>query len=90
MRTLEKSKRFAESFEFFIKRDPKIASKIVNLLKDVLRHPTSGIGKPERLKHKSIPTYSRRINDKDRLVYEYDETSEIVRLLSCRGHYKDK
>ena len=90
MLTLGKSKRFAEDFEFFTKHNPKTASKIVSLLKDILRHPTSGIGKPERLKHKSIPTYSRRINDKDRLVYEYDEEAETVKLLSCRGHYEDK
>ena len=90
MLTLEKSKRFAEEFERFIKKDPKIASKIVNLLKDILRHPTSGIGKPERLKHKLGPTYSRRINIQDRLVYEYDEESETVKLLSCKGHYEDK
>ncbi len=90
MLTLGKSKGFAKDFEFFTKHNPKIASKIVNLLKDILRHPTSGIGKPERLKHKGIPTYSRRINDKDRLVYEYDEASEVVKLLSCRGHYEDK
>ena len=90
MLTLEKSKRFAEEFERFIKKDPKIASKIVSLLKDVLRHPTIGIGKPERLKHKSVSTYSRRINLKDRLVYEYDEVIGIVKLLSCKGHYEDK
>lgn len=57
MLTLEKSEQFTESFEFFINRNQKIASKIVSLLKDILRHPTSGIGKPERLKHKAIPTH---------------------------------
>ena len=90
MLTLEKSKRFAEDFEFFTKHVPKTASKVVSLLKDILRHPTSGIGKTERLKHKSVPIYSRRLNDKDRLVYEYDEVAETVKLLSCRGHYEDK
>lgn len=87
---LEKDNRFCKEFATFTKSNPRLAFKVAVLLDDIQRHPTSGIGKPERLKHKSIPTYSRRINDKDRLVYEYDESSEIVRLLSCKGHYKDK
>ena len=87
---LEKSKRFCEEFKKFIKHNSRFVLKIAVLIDDIQRHPTSGIGKPERLKRKNIPTYSRRINDKDRLVYEYDEASEVVKLLSCRGHYEDK
>lgn len=90
MVTLEKDRRFCEEFALFVKSNPRLAFKVAVLLDDIQRHPTSGIGKPERLKHKLIPTYSRRINDKDRLVYEYDEVSETVKLLSCKGHYEDK
>ncbi|HIX48845.1 MAG TPA: Txe/YoeB family addiction module toxin, partial [Candidatus Mediterraneibacter caccavium] len=32
--------------------------------------------------------WSRRINDKDRLVYKIDEYN--VYILSCRFHYSDK
>ena len=90
MVTFEKDKRFCDEFAIFVKSNPRSAFKIAILLDDIQRHPTSGIGKPERLKRRLIPTYSRRINDKDRLVYAYDEVAEIVKLLSCRGHYEDK
>ena len=68
MVTLEKNKRFCDEFAIFAKSNPRFALKIAILLDDIQRHPTSGIGKPERLKHKNIPTYSRRINDKDRFM----------------------
>ena len=87
---LEKSKRFCEEFKKFTKHNSRFALKIAVLIDDIQRNPTSGIGKPERLKHKDIPTYSRRINNKDRLVYEYDENLETVKLISCCGHYEDK
>ena len=90
MVTLEKDKRFCEEFERFTKTNPRFALKIAVLIDDIQRHPASGIGKPERLKYKLIPTYSRRINDKDRLVYEYDENVGIIKVLSCKGHYEDK
>ena len=50
-----------------------------------------GIGKPERLKgFGDMEVYSRKLNDKDRLVYIiYEEEEEIVEIISCRGHYED-
>lgn len=45
-----------------------------------------GIGKPESLKHR--PGYSRRIDEKNRLVYDIDELQNI-KIISCRGHYDD-
>ena len=90
MVTFEKDKRFCEEFEGFVKSNPRLAFKVAVLLDDIQRHPTSGIGKPEHLKNKKISTYSRRISDKDRLVYEYNEVVETVKLLSCKGHYEDK
>ena len=49
------------------------------------RHPFTGEGKPEPLKG---GMWSRRINDKDRLVY--DVTDESIVILQCKGHYEDK
>ena len=45
-----------------------------------------GIGKPELLRYR--PGYSRRIDEKNRLVYEIDELQNI-KLLSCKGHYEE-
>ena len=49
--------------------DKKVLIKIDKLLNELREHPTTGTGKPEKLKHYEIPTLSRRINSKHRLVY---------------------
>ncbi|MCI8275192.1 MAG: type II toxin-antitoxin system YoeB family toxin, partial [Lachnospiraceae bacterium] len=57
------------------------------LLEDIKRNGAmQGIGKPEPLKHR--PGYSRRIDEKNRLVYDIDELQNI-KIISCRGHYDD-
>ena len=52
-----------------------------------MRHPTEGMGHPEQLRGR-VNTWSRRINEKDRLVYEVSD-GEIV-IKQCYGHYGDK
>jgi toxin YoeB len=51
-----------------------------------MEHPFEGTGKPELLKHNLSGCWSRRINQKDRLIYEVMEDS--VHIQSARGHYK--
>lgn len=64
--------------------------KLNSLITELEKHPKSGTGKPEQLKHFSIPTWSRRISLKHRLIYEIHEEKIIVLLLSAYGHYTDK
>jgi toxin YoeB len=61
-------------------------SKINSLIKDILRHPFTGIGKPEPLKYQNEKFWSRRITEEHRLIYQVRDDSIIV--ISCRGHYK--
>lgn len=68
----------------------KILVKIDRLLDELREHPTTGTGKPEQLKHYPIPTWSRRITDKHRLVYRIEEDRIVVLVLSVSGHYGDK
>jgi toxin YoeB len=70
--------------------DKSILVKIDKLLDELREHPTSGTGKPEKLKHYEIPTWSRRITDKHRLVYRVQEEVVVVLILSMWGHYKNK
>jgi toxin YoeB len=42
--------------------DNKMFQRIVHLILDTLRHPFSGLGKPEPLKHALRGYWSRRIN----------------------------
>lgn len=50
-----------------------------------LRDPSTGIGKPERLKHLGGTVWSRRINEADRLVYEV--FTDRIEFLQARYHY---
>lgn len=69
-------------------QDKKTLKKINTLLKEVQRTPFEGTGKPEPLKGNLEGKWSRRINDKDRLVYEVMDGTIIVQ--QCKGHYNDK
>jgi len=59
--------------------------KVMELIKDILRSPFDGLGKPEPLKHEYQGCWSRRISDEHRLIYQMEENKIIV--LSCKGHY---
>ena len=73
---------------YWEKEDKKTLKKINALLADIQRNGAmQGIGKPEPLKYRS--GYSRRIDDKNRLVYDIDELQNIV-ILSCKDHYDER
>ncbi|MDP2893054.1 MAG: Txe/YoeB family addiction module toxin [Sulfurimonas sp.] len=65
--------------------DKKIFKKIQRLLKETIREPFSGIGKPEPLKNNLRGYWSKRITDEHRLVYKVEANQLIV--ISCRFHY---
>lgn len=65
-------------------------NKITNILKELELHPRTGTGKPERLKNYIGEIWSRRINKKDRLVYEIFEEEIMITIISSLGHYEDK
>jgi toxin YoeB len=52
-----------------------------------MEDPRNGTGKPERLKYFEKEVYSRRINQKDRLVYTIYESVKEIDITSARGHY---
>ena len=62
-----------------LKRDDKNSySKCFELILAILIEPRSGIGKPERLRYQDEEIWSRRLNDKDRIVYIIFEDEELV------------
>lgn len=75
-----------EDYLFWQSEDKKILKRINLLITDAQRTPFTGLGKPEPLKGNLSGYWSRRINDADRLVYEYKD--EQLRIISCRGHYE--
>jgi toxin YoeB len=75
-----------KDFEWFLDNDRHIVKRIRELLKDILRHPQEGIGKPERLKFQLDGYWSRRITKEHRLIYQIEKDGIIV--ISCRYHYE--
>lgn len=68
--------------------DKKTLKTLNKMFKEIQRDPFRGIGKPEPLKGILSGKWSRRINKKDRLVYEISDDRIIV--LQCKGHYSNK
>ena len=63
-------------------------NKLNKILVDLSVHPKIGTGNPEQLKHNLPGYWSRRINKKDRLIYEIiDEPENLVVVVSALGHY---
>ena len=75
-----------------IKKSGKKAdiSKIEKIFLELEIHPTTGIGKREKLTYKTEYLWSRQINKKDRLVYEIIDHEVVVIIISALGHYNDK
>jgi toxin YoeB len=63
----------------------KTLQRINLLIKEVKRHPFSGIGEPEPLRHNWSGYWSRRIDREHRLVYKQNE--ETITIVQCRYHY---
>ena len=74
-----------QDYLWFQQNDRKLLKRINTLIKEILRSPTEGIGKPERLKDNLSGYWSRRIDEEHRLVYEVNV--DQVLSISCRFHY---
>jgi toxin YoeB len=74
-----------EDYLYWQKTDVKILGRINDLIKDCLRSPFKGTGKPEPLKGNYSGCWSRRINDEHRLAYKVSQ--DRLHILQCRFHY---
>lgn len=74
-----------EDYVHWQTQDRKTLKRINLLISDVLRDPFSGIGKPEPLRHVLAGAWSRRIDEKNRLVYYV--TDDHIVILQARDHY---
>ena len=59
--------------------------KLFVLLDELTKHPFTGTGKPEQLKYILAGSWSRRINQEHRLIYE--DMDDTVLIYSAKGHY---
>jgi toxin YoeB len=76
------------TYEQLREKDKKLHKALCKILKEMLRaDPSSGLGKPEPLKHNLSGLWSKRISQKDRLIYKFDD--EYVYIFAIGGHYAD-
>lgn len=75
-----------EDYLFWQQQDAKVLQRINTLIKETMRSPFKGIGKPEPLKGDLSGFWSRRITDEHRLVYFIN--SNKLHIIQCRFHYR--
>jgi toxin YoeB len=74
-----------EDYLYWQKSEKKILARINSLIKEIIRTPFQGMGKPEPLKHALSGYWSRRINDEHRIVYKVVDGS--IYIAQLRYHY---
>jgi len=74
------------AYEELRQKDNKMHKALQRIIKEMLRgDPNTGTGKPEPLKHNLSGLWSRRLSQKDRLVYKFD--SKSIYIFAIGGHY---
>ena len=67
-------------------KDKILHKNLCKILKEMqCGDPGRGLGKPEALKHNLSGFWSRRLSQKDRLIYKFDD--EAIYIFAIGGHY---
>ena len=74
-----------EDYIYWQQTDEAVLRRINELVKECLRTPFEGKGKPEPLKENLSGFWSRRITDEHRLVYRVE--ADRLHVVQCRFHY---
>lgn len=74
-----------EDYLYWQANDKAILKRVNVLIKECLRAPQEGIGKPEALKFEYAGWWSRRITEEHRLVYRFKD--DVLEIAQCRYHY---
>jgi len=76
-----------EAYEKMREKDKNLHKALRRLLIEMLRSedPSTGVGKPEPLKHNLSGLWSKRISQKDRLIFRFDD--RYIYIFAIGGHY---
>ena len=75
-----------DDYVYWQTQDKKTLKRINQLIKDIERNGNMhGIGSPEPLRYELQGFFSRRIDEKNRVVYITE--GDTITILSCRYHY---
>ncbi|MCR5067952.1 MAG: Txe/YoeB family addiction module toxin [Erysipelotrichaceae bacterium] len=77
-----------QDYAYWQSEDRKTLKRINRLIEDIERNGNKGVGKPEPLTGRLSGFRSRRINDRDRLIYGVE--GDDIFILACRYHYEDR
>ena len=76
---------FIEDLRYWVETDRRLAIRVFDLIKAILRDPFEGIGKPEPLKYLTPGAWSRRLTQEHRIVYLVRD--DQIDFLQARYHY---
>ena len=81
-----------EDYLYWQSNDRDIVRRINVVVRDMLRDPFNGTGKPEPLRGDLAGWWSRRITGDHRIVYRMRGTGNEQRLeiVACRYHYSSR
>lgn len=74
-----------EDYLHWQETDKQAVRRIYLLIKDTIRSPFSGVGKPEPLRYALSGFWSRRITEEHRMVYKVEKGDLLIAQL--RFHY---
>ena len=74
-----------EEYLYWQRTDSQMLKRIHELIKDIKRSPSAGIGKPEPLRHALAGYWSRRITSEHRIAYK--KTGDRILIVQLRYHY---
>ncbi len=77
-----------EDFSYWLTQDKRTLNRILKLISDIQRNGYQGIGKPEPLSNDLSGYWSRRIDEKNRIVYRIED--DVIHIIQCGSHYLDK
>ncbi|NEQ64182.1 MAG: Txe/YoeB family addiction module toxin [Symploca sp. SIO2D2] len=80
--------KFIEDLSYWVETNRKIALRLLSLVEEIRRNPFEGTGKPERLRYQDVNVWSRRLTEKDRVVYAV--SNQRIDFLQARYHYSDR
>lgn len=77
-----------DEYLWYQSNDRPLLKRVNQLLADITRNGNEGIGKPEPLRGELAGFWSRRVDQKNHLVYKIENDTVIV--IACRSHYGDR
>lgn len=85
---LEFSKRAQKELKK-IQKDDRLLQKLFEIFRDLEKDPHSANFKMEKLKYNFQDHFSKRLDKKNRLIYQVLDDRIVVSVISILGHYEE-